>query len=174
MAQVLFATLLWTLVSGCGVSLTTDQNLNVLMTGVPVEPSEVSGDVTPKWESFILTGVSLLSEDASETIILFSGASPKEIKVVNRPQLAFTKVITDYSETTFSGLTVSFDQTVLAGSKNSEDHVFGLSSGDLTLTETFTVEPGKDIEVNVNVQWKNTVSGEVVQEPGLELTVEAT
>lgn len=160
--------------SGCSSSsgLSTTQELKIEMYGVNVAPEGAAGDITPKWQSYTLTGVTFTSEDGSEVSTLYDGTDPQTYRIVNRAQLIYTKDITDLAGTTFSDATITFEAAVTGGSSESEDHSFTLSAPSLSVGVPFTIDEGKNRTLVIQIQWKNTVSGETMSEPSFSITPE--
>lgn len=163
------------LLVGCGdLSLDLSQNLEINMYGVAKEPTEAGGDVTPTSEVFVLAGVSLRSADGSETTVLYSGDDPQEVEVVNRPQLIYFQDISSLDQTTYSGFTLTFSALIKGESKNSSAHEVYLTTTEYLHLEEFTVETGKDILIDVQVKWRNTVSGESLVAPEFSFLLESS
>lgn len=159
-------------VLGCGASLDTTETFEVQIMGTNVTPSNgASGDKSPLSQDYILTGVSLLSEDGSETTILFSGETLSRTRVVNRPQRIFTKDITAQRGNSYSAITLSFSASITGISKESEDHSFTMANSDITLTTPFETKLGEDILVLCKIKWKNTISGATMTEPEYSLSI---
>ena len=156
---------------GCGdLGTDTAQYLNIEMYAQNETPAAgASGDSTPIWQDYTLLEVALLSEDTTETIILFTGDGTKTYKVVTRPQIIYSTDLSDYNGTTFAGITVTFDAS-LTGATSDVDSL------TTTLTEApsdgtlVTLEEGKGIEAVLKVKWKNTVSGSTMALPEFDLT----
>ena len=167
----LFIMFIWFFLTNCSTSVDTSQNFIVQMFGTSQTPDGAAGDKSPISQNYTLTGINLTGEDGSSVTTLFSGETTTERKIVNRPQIIFSKDIETLKNTTFSSLTLSFSPTITGTSANSQDHTFTMQSPDVTLTQALTVEEGEDVLVYLKVQWKNTVLDTAMSEPGYNLSL---
>ncbi len=166
MLRKLTITSLLLLLTGCGLGGAKKQYFILEMVGLGEAPATATGDASPKWQQHSLFGVELLSADGAANTTLFSDTtSPHVAKIASRPQIIYTKDVTDLKNTTFSAVSIKFSTTVKGASKNSEDHTLTMSRDTFTLTQDFTLEEGKDKTLMVKVKWLNTVSGDTMQEP---------
>lgn len=166
---ILTITTLLSLLQGCGFT-TGDQFLYVQMYGVAQAADDAAGDVSPKWQEYYLSSVVLLSEDGSTATTLSEDADAKTYRIVNRPQIIFTYDMSSESGNTYSGAEVTFDAAVTGESKNADNHSFSLTNTTLTLSEVFTIEESKGVDMLIKVRWKNTVSGSTMTEPTFTLS----
>jgi hypothetical protein len=78
--------------------------------------------------------------------------------------------MSDYDGTAIASVNVQFDPTVLITSKNENTTSLELSSGELLLTDGFTVSKNKGQVVTIKVAWGDTIAtdddgNEVVSAP---------
>jgi hypothetical protein len=159
---------------GCGASLTdaTKQTLTIEMLGAHKSKTGADGTSNPQWQVYTLTGVSFLSADATETSTLSEDGLENEFKIIDRAQIIFKKDIKDLVDKEFSAVTVNFDEEVTGGSAASDSMSFVMTNPDLVLTKEFAVTSGRSLTLTISVNWKNSVEGEEMSEPGYTLTLD--
>ena len=167
------------LTSGCGISTdVTDPNLTIEMYGVFESPAGAEGDTIPKWQTYLIEGVTLhlAATDTAdaEDVALYTG-DPTALKILDRPQIVFEKDLTSHDGKVISGITVSFDPIIVVAGPEKSDHEVTLDTGDLTLTATKTIDKTKGLDLFIKVRWRNTVdtSGtESVTPPTFDLSLD--
>lgn len=156
--------------TACGATFTTDQFFEIQMYGVNQTPDGATGTVSPKFQEYVLTEVTVQSEDGSETIILYDSVADA-VRISSRPQLIFSTEFSAYNETTFSGMTVAFDPVIQGESKNSKDHSFTLTDPQIVMVKEFTLETGKSLTASLRIFWKNTVTDTTMVAPAFGLDI---
>lgn len=166
MVSKLTITILFFVLTGCGLTAENKQYFILQMMGLGEAPASAAGNASPQWQTHTLFGVEFLSEDGTETTTLFSNADePRVAKIANRPQIIFSKDVSELKNTTYSAVSLRFSTSVTGASKNKQDHTLTMSQDTFTLTENFTLEEGQDKTLLVALKWMNTVSGDTMQEP---------
>lgn len=156
--------------SACSVntSIETGTPLKIRMFGSLEAPTDAAGTESPVSQSFELNGLTLTKADGSGEVDLFDGEDAKDLRIVNRPQVIFKyEDLSEYveTETSFSTITVKFATDVTVKTKESDEVPLTLTSGDLSLVESFTPEAAKEYTLNIKVAWGKTVT---VAEDGTE------
>ncbi len=164
------------IVSGCGISTTTKQILTIYMQGNYSAPDDATGNETPISQAYTLNSVQVQVDGGAA--LEFLTATPRESTIVNRSQIIFSKDISDYNGVRFSGAALGFSSAVTGkttgGTAVSTDITSRLTSGAIPITEAFTVEEGKGLDINIKVNWKNTVSSSTMEAPTYTVTVSST
>lgn len=156
MKRLLNMALLAGLVTSCGIS-TSKSAFSVRMHGIHSPPAGAEGTSTPRSQIYLFKGVKLVTTDDTE-IQLYEG-DPAPVKIIDRGQLIFEKPdMSDYEGTTISSVTVQFDPNVSVTSKNNKTTNLELSSGDIILTEDFTIKKNAEQFVTIKAAWGNTIS----------------
>ena len=157
----------------CSASTTAGQQvLAVEMYGVPQTPAGASGTEDPRYEIYTLSGVEFSDSDGNLTT-LYSGADAAEVRIVNRPQIIYSKDIADLNGNTYASAKLTFNATVSAASKTNTDELsFSLTNPSPQHSATFKVEEGKGLVIITKVKWKNTASDGAFSEPELSLSID--
>lgn len=156
-------------VSSCGVSTTTSSSFKVRMHGIHSPPPGAEGSSAPRSQLYLFKGVKLVTTDNTE-IDLYDG-DPSSVKIIDRGQLIFEKLdMSDHDGKTIASVNIQFDPTVLITSKNDKTTSLELSSGEMVLSDGFTVTKNKGQVVTIKVAWGDTIStdddgNEVVSAP---------
>lgn len=136
------------------------------MAGFDDEPSvKPSGDSNPHWLKYTINGISLINSDTSETTVVYDGIDPKEAIIINRPQIIFSKDISDLNGNSYTQATFSFTEELKGQTSESRDFTISMASTILSHTEAITVEEGRGLTFDIRLKWKNTVSATTEQEP---------
>lgn len=169
--KVVLAITLSHVLSSCGVDTEIEQNFHIVMFGVLTSPQGVTGDEDPIWQKYTLQSVSFTSDDGNEETSLYSGENATVKRIVDRPQIIYEKDIALLNGKSFSKATVTFDSSVVGAFGDKENYQIVLTNPTLTLNKTFTVEDGKGLDLEIKVNWKNTVNDSTMSEPSFELDV---
>jgi hypothetical protein len=116
-----------------------------------------------------------LTDADNNQIALYDG-DPASVKIIDRGQIVFEKTdMSDYDGSTISSVNIQFDPTVLITSKDKNESSLELSSGDMTLNESFRVTKNKEQVVTIKVAWGDTIAvdndgNEVVSAPAFTVT----
>lgn len=156
---------------GCG-SLVTEQLLEIQMLGSSQMADDAVGTAHPDYLTYQLTGVALVSEDGATLTTLFNNEEEKIFRIIDRSQTVYTKDISEFDGTTFSGLRLSFAPEVTGGNELLEDLSFTMAQSSLVLTDPLTVETAKSIVVINRLKWGDTISEGELSEPTYELTID--
>jgi|GEM_PF-6639203 hypothetical protein len=154
--------------AGCG-SLVEGQFLDIEMYGVARTPTGAAGDKDPEFQSYRLLQVSFMNQDGTTLTTLFNNEEDKIFRVVDRPQIIFSKAIAELEGQKYQGLQVVFDPAVEGGDQERPNLSFTLSQPTQQLNEALTVEKAKNVEVQIKVIWANTLSEAGMSEPTLEI-----
>lgn len=158
------------LLSGCG-GFSTDQLLSVEMYGVGKSPATATGTRDPKFQTYQLLKVDLISEDGTTPTNLFDGEEEKIFRIVDREQLIFTKEISDLEDNSYGSIQLTFAPEVTGGEGDGALS-FTLSNPVLSLTQAFAVEKAKDLTLQIKINWANTLSDEAMTEPEYALSLD--
>jgi hypothetical protein len=164
------------LLSACGVSTSSTSSFKVRMHGIYSPPIGASGDSAPKSQTYLFNAVKLTKSDGSE-VSLYDG-DPKTLKIIDRGQLVFSKTdMTDYDGDSFTSVLVQFDPTIVVTSKSGTSTTIALSSGDLQIDETFSIEKQKEKVLTIKIAWGDTITvnsdgSETVSPPSFSLKYE--
>ncbi len=154
--------------AGCGqTSLKLDETLTVVMYGVFEAPADATGNVEPRSQTYMLTGVALLNADGTATSVM-KETEPKELKIISRAQIIEEASLHDYVGTAFAGLRVTFAPDVTGAGKYNPAMATTLTRTDADLLQTLTVEKATAVRLKLKVQWKNTVTRDDAVTPGTE------
>jgi hypothetical protein len=169
--NVLPGLLLGTLLGGCG-SLTSEQLLSVEMYGVSKMPEGATGTRDPKFLTYQLLKVDILSEDGTSSTNLFDGDEEKIFRIVDREQLIYSKKIEELVGNTYGSIQLTFAPEVTGGESDAEALTFTMSNPVLTLTKPFAIEKAKSINVHIRMNWGYTLSDEAMTEPEYLLSMD--
>lgn len=165
--------LVWPL-GGCG-SLVEEQLLKVEMFGVSDSAVDSEGNDKPDFQTYVLTGISLVHSDGSTRTQLFDPATStadQSFRIVDRAQRIYSKAIKDLAGQSFNGIELSFEGTVTGGNQRHPDLSFTLSSPTLTLSRAFEVEKAQSLLVEIKVKWGDTILDATMSEPDYELLLD--
>jgi hypothetical protein len=144
------------------------------MHGIHSPPPGAEGSTAPQSQVYLFKGVTLTDADNNQ-IALYDG-DPASVKIIDRGQIVFEKTdMSDYDGSTISSVNIQFDPTVLITSKDKNESSLELSSGDMTLNESFRVSKNKEQVVTIKVAWGDTIAvdndgNEVVSAPAFTVT----
>lgn len=161
MSQKFFAPLIsfvfGVMVVSCGATTTSSSSFKVRMHGIYAPPVGAEGESTPRSQTYLLESVNLTQSDGTE-VALYSG-DPATLKIIDRGQLIFSDTDTsDYDGVSFTSAKVTVDPTVVVTSKEGKSSTITLSSGDLQLDETFTIEKNKERVLTIKIAWGDTIT----------------
>ena len=138
-------------------SLDLKEKLDVAMQGTFEAPVDADGNAEPRFQTYVLTNIVLVDSDGVETS-LFTDTEPLELKIVNRSQIIYEADLHDLVNKSYASARVSFQSTVLGGGKYGDAMSVELIDPDLDIPDALTVETATNYRMNVQVQWKNTVT----------------
>jgi ABC-type oligopeptide transport system substrate-binding subunit len=159
--------------AGCGTSTTSTSSFKLRMHGVFTLPTGATGTSSPRSHTYVFSGL-VLTDSAGTEISLYDGDA-KTLKIIDRGQIVYTHAdMTDYNGTTISSVKVKFEPSVVVTSKTNKASTIALTSGDLSLTEAFTVTKSKEQVLTIQVAWGDTITiaddgTETVMEPSFTL-----
>jgi hypothetical protein len=153
---------------GCGsAKLTVDQKFVVAMVGVFEAPADATGNAEPKYQTYSLEDVSFTMSDGS-ALPLYTDAA-QSFRIVNRSQILFETDISKEVGQTVAAINVQFAATIEGGGKTGATLTATLPSPVLTLNEAFVLEKAQSTRLNIDVQWKNTVTLDSSADPVTEV-----
>ena len=161
-------------IASCGATTTSSSSFKVRMHGIHSPPPGAEGSTAPQSQVYLFKGVTLTDADNNQ-IALYDG-DPASVKIIDRGQIVFEKTdMSDYDGSTISSVNIQFDPTVLITSKDKNESSLELSSGDMTLNESFRVSKNKEQVVTIKVAWGDTIAvdndgNEVVSAPAFTVT----
>ena len=151
-----------------GSVLSTKSILKIRMFGSLEAPVGAEGTSSPVSQTYLFKGVTLTKADGSGDVELYEDDA-FTVRIVSRPQLIFQyDKLGDYvtDKVSFSAAKVKFDPQVVVATKETDDAVLTLDSGDFSLTEDLTPEDSTNYTLNLKVSWGKTVT---TQEDGTEI-----
>ena len=146
------------LTSGCGSALTSETKLRVRILGSLTQPTGATGTKSPMAQVYLFNNVSLQPADESAAVDMYSG-DPEELRIVSRPQEVWsTTDLTDYEDVSFSSATVKFDPLLIVIDQDGEEHSITLDTGDLVMSEPFSLTAGTEKVITVRASWGKTIT----------------
>ena len=146
------------LTASCSSSLSSDTKIRVRILGSLAQPTGATGTKSPMAQIYLFYNLSLQPSDGSAAVDLYD-ADPLELRVISRPQEVWsTTDLTDYEGVEFNSATISFDPAVLVVDQDSEEHTITLDSGELAMSEAFTVTAGHETVITIKASWGKTVT----------------
>jgi hypothetical protein len=161
--------LLGSISAGCG-SLVEDQVLDIEMYGVAKTPTGAIGDDDPEFQEYRLLQVSFVNADGATFTTLFNNEDERTFRIIDRPQIIFSKDISELEGQSYAGLQVVFDPGVTGGDQKRPELSFTMSQPSQQLNEALTIEKAKSLEVQIKLNWANTLSEAGMSEPTLEIS----
>jgi len=162
---------------GNGLSLTTKQEIEVVIYGVNTAPESATGTQSPQFYELQFVNLVLITSDAEP--VTFTPTTTETYKVINRPQIVYAESVSDYEGTEFSSAAATFTETVTVGGKYSTDYSLTLTNPVFDVAKSFSVETGKGLKMTVLVNWKNTVirdetaGTEEIQQPEFSVDIDS-
>ncbi|MFW7380798.1 MAG: hypothetical protein ACOH5I_18430 [Oligoflexus sp.] len=153
--------------ASCGFG--DDQTLEVLMFGVYEAPAEASGERTPTFHSYTITGLTGVDVETGETIDFAEELEDESFRIIDRPQKIFSIPITDYAGQVIQSLTVHFVSRIEGGESDAEVISLDLGLTSITMQEPLEFEEGRDFTLNFRVKWRDTLTTDGMLAPELEL-----
>jgi hypothetical protein len=137
------------------------------MVGVFERTPDGVGNAEPKRVLFTLKGVDFIQDDGT-TLDLWDGGEQVTYRVISRPQIVFEKAISNYVGTTFTGIRLTFDGTIMGVGKYEADLSSTLPEPAPKFIQSLKVEKGQELAVTVNVQWKDIITRDTSSSPPTE------
>ena len=168
---------LWCLMTAsCGASLSTTakSSFKLRMQGVYTTATGATGDNSPQSETYQFTGITLTLADGTGDIELYDG-DPTSFKIIDRPQLLYANYdMSAYDAISFSQAKVKFSTKVDVVTRTSVTKSISLTSGDLLLTDPFTISKAQAQNLTIKISWGKTVTTaddgtESIHEPSFTL-----
>ncbi|RZA17608.1 MAG: hypothetical protein EOP10_22445 [Proteobacteria bacterium] len=153
--------------SACG-ACSDETKLEIQMYGVARAPASATGDRDPQFQSYTVQSIVLNSAEGDVSLI----DAPSTFKIVDRPQILLKRIADEWAGRTFTGLTVTFDATVVGGDNDDADLSFTLSAPVVALTQTLLLEENKGLNFTIKAVWANTIAGEAMTEPTFEIVAQ--
>jgi len=162
---------------GNGLSLTNEQEIEVVIYGVNTAPDSATGNQSPQF--YELQFVNLILNQTSGDPVTLTPSSTETYKVINRPQIVYSESISDYESVEFSSAAATFTDAVVVGGKYRSDYTLTLTDPVFEVTEAFSVEKGKGLKMTILINWNNTVvrdetaETEEIQQPTFDVSIES-
>ncbi len=153
------------LLMGCG-DLSNETKIEIQMYGVAKAAATATGDHDPQFQTYKVESI-VLNGASGDTVLLDAETS---FKIVDRPQILLSKDAKKFKNTTFTGLTITFDPTVEGGDKDQSDLSFTLSAPSVQFAQPVTVTENKTTTYVVKAFWSNTLAKGAMTEPTLEIS----
>jgi hypothetical protein len=146
--------------SACGQTTTLDltEILSVAMQGTFEAPPAAAGNAEPKAVTFSIEGLTLTRDDGTVDDLFEGETEPKEVRIINRPQIVYEPEVHDFVDVAYTKLTLTLSATATAKGKYEDEMPVTLAQPVAEFVDTFTVEKAKGMRLDVSVQWKNTVA----------------
>lgn len=143
--------------TACG-SLTSETKLRIRFMGSLTKPAGATGTESPMSQVYLFENISLQPADGSAAISLYTDDAV-ELRVVSRPQEVWsTTELSDVTDKEFSSATVSFDPLVVVVDQDGESHNITLDTGDLVMSEGFTITDGDETVITIRAHWGKTIT----------------
>jgi hypothetical protein len=154
---------------GCGgaASLKTDETLAVVMYGTFIAPVDATGNAEPRSQTYTLKDVAVMTDDGAVTSVM-TEKEPVTLKIVNRSQIIESASLHDFVDKTLTGVRVTFDTAITGAGKYEPEMAVALASADAELLQGIDIDTGKNVRLNIKVQWKNTVTRDDTADPPTE------
>ena len=157
--------------TSCSTSLTTDTKLRIRILGSLTQPTGATGTQSPMAQVYLFNNISLHPADGTDAIDMYTG-DPLELRIVSRPQEVWsTTDLSAHEGVAFSAATVKFDPTVVVVDQGGDNHDITLDTGDLAMSQPFTLTAGEETVITVRASWGRTITP--VTDTNLETTVSA-
>lgn len=157
------------LLGGCDIDLNS-QTFNLKMFGVESAAEGASGDASPRALNYTITALSFTGTDGAGDLALELEDPSTSFRIAARPQILFTKELSDYAGNSYSGATITFQQSVTGETIAGDPVEFAMAATELT-APGFTLQKGRDLNIIIKVKWKNSVSADGASEPSYELSI---
>lgn len=147
-------------ISACGDATKLDltEVLSVAMQGTFEAPPAADGNSEPRALTFTILGLTMTRDDGTVDDLFADETEPKEVRIINRPQIVYEPEVHDYVDVTYTKLTLTLDASATAKGKYEDEIAVTLAQPVAEFVDTFTVEKAKSMRLDLSVQWKNTVS----------------
>lgn len=156
--------------TGCDVDLVGKQTFNLQMLGVEVPADGAAGDASPKSLTYQLTGITFVAEAGGTDLDFALPDSSKSYRIVGRPQILFSQDLSVDEETSYQHATLTFAAEVSGENAAGDALSFTMANPSLT-SESFAIKKGRDLNIIIKVNWKNSVSGATISEPSTAISV---
>ncbi len=162
----------------CDDATDSSKYFQIQMYGVAISPSSAIGNSDPINQTYNLKDITMILDDDTEVDLYDVDA--KEVVIVNRQQIIFSKDVTEHDGKTIKRVLVTMAPTVTVRGKYKSDMTFTLENPVLEATTGFTINVTKAILLSIIVKWQNTVTkdeateDETVSVPDIELQYEST
>lgn len=167
--QALSLSALLVILTGCDINLDS-QMFKLQMIGVEIAPEGAEGTASPRAVTYQLSSLTFIGEEGTEDLDLTLEDPTKTYRIASRPQILYSQKLKDYTGNSYSGVRIGFETAAQAEAISGQTYDFTLSSPELT-SPGFLIKQGRDINVVIKVQWKNTLTDDALTEPGYEVTV---
>lgn len=163
----------------CNDSTTSfSEKLEIAMYASSSAPADARGTIDPKSLTFSLTGVSITLSDQT-TLNLFQDKEPEDFRILPRSQLILEADLSKYTGKECSEIAITFKKEIVGIGKYSKDLTATLGASTSSYATPIKIETAKTVRLEIQVQWKNTISidtttdppGETLSAPGLVLNL---
>ncbi len=148
-------------------ALELTERLTVAMQGTFVAPVDADGNAEPRFQNYVLTDVVLIEAGGVETSV-YKATEATALKIVNRSQIIYEADLAELVDKTFTSARVSFQPGITGGGKIEDAMAVTLVDPELEIPSPFTVEATTTYRLNIEVQWKNTVTRDEDSDPKTE------
>ncbi|MES2745577.1 MAG: hypothetical protein V4655_09115 [Bdellovibrionota bacterium] len=153
--------------SACG-AFSDETKLEIQMYGVARAPASATGDRDPQFQTYTVQSIVLNSAEGDVYLL----DTPTTFKIVDRPQILLKRIADEWAGRTFTGLTVSFEPSVVGGDNESSDLSFTLSAPVVSLTQTLLLKENHGLNFTIKAVWANTIASATMTEPTFEIVAE--
>lgn len=151
----------------CGIA-SDSQLLTIEILGVDQAPEAASGDTTPIAIEMLPAGVA--ATIAGESVPLAAIEDLERITVIDRPQIFFESDIKTYEGSEFSQVAVTFAAEITVSRRDASDLEGSLETVEVTLAQVLPVETGKDIALEIQLQWADIISEDSLTSPTMQMS----
>lgn len=155
----------------CSASVSKDQVISIDMYGTSKKASSAAGDRDPKFQSYQLLTVDLVSVDGASKTSLFNNDDERIFLIIDREQTIFSKKIDDLLGKSYGGIQVGFAASITGGDKDYPDYSFAMAEPNLSISQGFAVETAKSIGLVIKINWGSTLSESAMSQPDYELSI---
>lgn len=160
---------------GLGLSLTAcgatkidlKESLTIAMFGAFEAPADATGNAEPRSQTYTLQDVALVAADG--TVVDLYDEDAKEVRIINRAQIIHAADLSDYKENSYASIRVQFAAGVVGAGNLEDELTLTLADPVIVYAQTFTVEKAIAQRLEIQVNWKNTITRDDDADPVTEV-----
>jgi hypothetical protein len=132
-----------------------EEELNILLYGDFQIPADAVGTQSPRAQEYQLITVNATFSTAGTVELPIEATD--SVRIVNRPQIIATAALDDYVGQTVSSVAITFASEITVVTAEGETAI-SLTDPTIEHTTAWTVTKGKENNLSIRAQWKNTVT----------------